>query len=254
MKSILMHFSVFLLLISAVPLNAQEKKEENKFEQPVQEFPFSQPVYLQESKELQQTLTGNHFENNDGEMANTLSYEAEFGLTDWFQVSAGYSYAHHNVQNVPFDIGFLETAIAVGLFNNAKHAAALSFEAEFPLKKAEVEEVEAEDSPAYTPTLVYAFSFPKTQVHLNVGTEFQEDETSWFYNAAAVYGTGNLHPILELNAIQEEEFDWFVGAGLVVNGESPWELGTGIRRGVNNSDWEAVLHLVYEISLGAEQE
>lgn len=254
MKFLRSCFSLVLLLTCTVPIFAQEQNEENNFEQPIQEFPFSQPVYLQESGELQQTLSGNHFESDDEGIANSLSYEAEFGFTDWFQVSAGYSFAHHNIKNVSFDVSWIETALAVGLFNNVKHAAALSFEAEFPLKKAEVEEIETEDSPAYTPTLVYAFSFPKTQVHLNVGTEFQEDETNWFYNAAAVYGTGNVHPVLEVNAIHEENFNWFLGAGLVLNGESPWEISTGFRRGVNNSDWDVIFHLVYEINLGAEEE
>lgn len=251
MKKNKIQLCLMIMLSSYFSVFSQEKNEENKFEQFIQEFPFSQSVYLQEFKEFQQTVHGSHLEN-DEEIANILGYEAEFGLTDWFQISAGYAYEHHNIQNNPFDTGWLETGIVVGLFNNSNNAAALSFEGEFPVKKADIESVETEDSPSYTPTLKYAIQFYNTQLHLNAGAEFQEEEVNWFYNAAAVYGDGNFHPLIELNAVSEEDFKWYVGAGLVVNGESGWEAGAGLRHGINNSEWNALFNLIYEFNVSGE--
>lgn len=253
MKNKKFYPSLILILILCFSANGQENKEDEKLEQLIQEFPFSQPVYLQEAMEFQQTLSGEHFEN-DEEIANILGYEAEIGLSDWLQISAGYSYEHHNVQNVPYDSGWLETGIVLGLFNNTRNAAAFAFEAEFPLKKPEIEDIETEDSPSYTPTLIYAFKFDKIQFHLNAGAEFQEEEVNWLYNAAAVYGNGTFHPLLELNAVSEDDFNWYAGTGIVFNGESGWEIVAGIRRGINNSDWNAIFNLVYEFNIKGEEE
>lgn len=253
MKNSLIYLFLVFFPGSMTTLYGQENDEENKFNQPIQEFPFSQPVYLQEVHEFQQTLHGAHAEN-DEEIVNTLGYEAEYGITDWLQISAGYSFEHHNLQNTPFDTGWLETGVVIGLLNNSRQAMALSMEVEFPVNKTDLEDIETEDSPAYTPTFIYAFQFSKTQLHLNAGAEFQEDEVDWFYNAAAVYGNGTLHPVVEINLVSEEEFIWYAGTGLVLNNESGWEIGAGFRHGINRSDWNAIIHLVYELSLEKEKE
>ena len=253
MKKLSLSISILLYMICCTNFYAQEEKEKNKFKQPIQEFFFSEPVYLQEAKEFQQTLGGAHLES-DGEISNMVDYEAEYGITQWLQITAGYSFEHHNIEQVPFDAGWLETGAAVGLFNNSKHAATLFLEGEFPVKKPEVDEVETEDSPAYTPAFIYAVQFYKTQLHLNAGAEIQTSETTWFYNAAAVYGEGNIHPVLEINAISQEDFNWFAGTGLVLNGESNWEFGAGVRHGISNSKWNANLHLIYEFTFGTEVE
>lgn len=247
--------SVFFILVTAFSVHtySQEKSEGDSFKQPVQEFLFSEPVYLQEAKELQQTINAGHFKN-DEELANSLGYEIEYGLIKGIQISAGYTYEHWNVSNVSYNSTWLETGVAIGLINNSRQAAALALEAEFPVNKPDLENSDFEDSPAYTPTLIYAFQIPKTQIHLNAGAEFQEEEVSWFYNAAAVYGDGTIHPLLELNAVSEDDFNWYAGAGLVVNEESGWELGVGMRHGINNSEWNGTLHLVYEFSIGGEEE
>ena len=245
---------VFLILCteSFLKLHAQEKDQENKFAQPIQEFFFSEPVYLQEANEFQQTLGGGHLED-DEQLANMLFYEAEFGITEWLQISAGYSFEHHKMESVPFDAGWLETGLALGIFNNSRNAATFSFEAEFPVKKADVDGIEAEDSPSYSPALIYAIQFYKTQLHLSAGTGIQKEETNWFYSAAAVYGEGNVHPVLEINAVSEEELNWYAGTGLVLNGDSDWEFGAGIRHGLSDSEWQANLHLIYEFTFGDEE-
>lgn len=253
MKNIKLYSILILFLTLGFPALAQEKNEDNEFEQVIQEFPFSQPVYLQETLEFQQTLRGEHFENKE-EIANILGYEGEFGLTDWLQVSAGYSYEHHNFENIPYDTGWLETGVVLGLFNNSLHAAALAFEAEFPLNKAEIDDIETEDSPSYSPVVIYAFKLNNFQVHLNAGAEFEDKEVTWLFNAATVYGNGNFHPLLELNAVSEEDFNWYAGTGLVINGESGWEFGAGIRRGIINSDWNAIFNLIYEFNFKAEED
>ncbi len=252
MKKLNFSITILFCMMASINIYAQEENEENTFKQPIQEFFFSEPVYLQEAKEFQQTLGGAHLEN-DEEIANMIGYEAEYGITEWFQISAGYSFEHHNIENIPFDSSWLETAIAVGLFNNSKNAATLMLEGEFPVKKPDVEDVEAEDSPSFTPTLIYAVQFYKTQLHLNAGAEIQEEETNWFYNAAAVYGEGNIHPVLEINAVSEEDFKWYAGTGLVLNGENGWEFGAGIRHGISNTEWQANLHLIYEFTFGEEE-
>lgn len=246
---------ILFILCAILPatIHAQEENEENKFAQPIQEFFFSEPVYLQDQNELQQTLHGIHFEN-DEEISNVASYEAEFGATDWLQFAAGYSFEHHNIKDIPFDSSWLETSLAVGLFNNAKNAATFSFEAEFPVKKPDVEDVEAEDTPSYTPGLTYAVQFYKTQLHISAATELQEDETTWYYDAAAVYGEGNIHPVVEINTVSEEDdFLWYAGTGIVLNGESGWEFGAGYRHQIDAAEWQANLHLIYEFTFGNEE-
>ena len=238
-------------MISCSNFYAQEENE-NKFKQPIQEFLFSEPVYLQEKNEFQQTLGGGHLEN-DEHMVNMPFYEAEFGITERLQISAGYSFEHHKIESVPFDSGWLETGLALGIFNNFKNAATFSFEAEFPVKKPNVKEIDAEDSPSYTPALIYAIQFYKTQLHLSAGAEIKKKETNWFYSAAAVYGERNVHPVLEINAVSEEELNWYAGTGLVFNGDTGWEFGAGVRHGLDDSEWQTNLHLIYEFTFGEEE-
>ncbi len=234
---------------------AQEKgeKEEEGLEQLIQEFPFSETVYLQEKNEIQQTLSGFHGEN-DETVSNSLGYEIEYGFSDWFQLSAGYSYEHTNTEGIPYNSGWLEAAAMIWIFNNQQNAGAVSLEAEFPVRKPDPEGIEAEDKPVYSPALIYATRlFPDTQLHLNVGAEIAEKEVNWFYNAAAVYGTGALHPLLELNVIsEEEEVNWNLGTGLVINNENGWEVVSGYRHGINNKDWNATMSLIYEFKTASE--
>lgn len=255
MKKISIKLCSFFLLSSITYSGiAQEKSEEetDKFSQLIQEFPYTESVYLQETGELQQTLSAGHTEEDD-QIGNNLGYGIEYGITDWFQLAAGYSYNHWNADNIPYNTNWFEAGATIGLLNSSKQAAVLALEAEFPLKKADLEGVEVEDQPAYSPSLIYAIQFNKTQLHLNAGAEFQDKEVNWFYNAAAVYGTGNLHPLVEINAISEEEFKWYVGTGLVLNSEDGWELSAGARHGIDNSNWGANLNLIYELSLGGEK-
>lgn len=255
MKKVCHKFALFLLLTGMTYSGiAQEKGEEekDKFSQLIQEFPYTESVYLQEKGELQQTLNAGHTEE-DEQIGNSLSYEMEYGITDWFQLSAGYSYDHWNTENIPYNTNWIEAGAELGLLNSSKQAAVLAFEAEFPVKKAGVEEIETEDKPAYSPSLLYAIQFNKTQLHLNAGAEFQDKEVNWFYNAAAVYGTGNLHPLVEINAVSEEEFKWYVGTGLVLNSENGWEVSAGARHGIDNSNWGATLNLIYELSLAGDK-
>ena len=140
-----------------------------------------------------------------------------------------------------------------GILNTSRQGLALAFEAEFPVDKPKMETEEAKFQKAYTPMLIYARGFNKLQLHLNAGAEIQKDNTEWIYNAAAVYGTGSVHPLLEINAVTEDEFNWFVGTGLVFNNDNGWELVTGVRHGVDNKNWNAVLNLIYEFKPGESE-
>lgn len=253
MKRLLLYLFILFFFIN-FQMTAQETEEENSFEQVIQEFIFSESVYLQEKNEVQMTATGSHFEM-DQEMTNSLGFEVEYGIVDWFQLSTGYTYEHVNAEGIPYDSGWFEVAAMVRIFNSPLQAAAFSFEAEFPVNKPHVEEMEVEDEAAYTPSLIYAREFGDIQVHLNVGTEIQQEEMNWFYNAAAVYGKGNWHPVLELNGnSEEEETEWFGGAGLVVNNENGWELGGGISHGISSSQWMVSLHVIYEFNLSESED
>lgn len=234
---------------SAHAQSKKGKEEENSFSQVIQEFMFSESVYLQDKQEVQQTLHAGHTENQEA-IVNRIGYEAEYGIVDRFQLSAGYSYDHWNSDGTSYNTGWLETGAMFGIFSNVQQAAALSFDAEFPVRKPNVENVEAEDSPSYSPALIYARQFGKTQVHLNAGAEIQQKDVNWFYNAAAVYGTGHLHPLLELNAVSEEDLNWYLGTGLVLNGDSGWEFGAGFRHELEHSDWDGFVHLIYEFKFG----
>ena len=128
---------------------------------------------------------------------------------------------------------------------------ALSLEAELPLNTFPEDNEEGENS--YESVLSYGVQFGKTQFHLNAGAELQNEQVSWFYNAAAVYGEGNWHPMLELNAIDEDKFNTYIGPGVNFNCESGWELSSGIRHGINNDKWAASIKLIYEFKAGAKE-
>lgn len=213
----------------------------------IQEFPFSETFYMQDKKEIQQILFIGHSENEN--IGNSLGYEIEYGITDWFQISAGYTHNHWKTEELSYKTGWLETGAKVSLFNNSKNGAAIAFEAEFPVNKPDVE-TEEEFSPSYSPMFLYARDFNKLQIHANAGAEIQKDQTEWVYNLAAVYGYGHLHPLLEINAVDEEKFNWYAGTGLVFNNESGWELVAGARHGIENKRWNAVVDLIYEFTAG----
>lgn len=148
-------------------LQAQEKEnEENEFKEMIQEFPFTETVYLQDQHEIQQIVYAQHSKNEG--IANGLGYEMEYGVTDWFQLSAGYSYNHWKTDQLSYNVDWLETDAKASLFNNAKNAGAIAFEAEIPLNKPGLD-TEKEFEPSYSPMLVYAIDFNKVQLHANVG-------------------------------------------------------------------------------------
>lgn len=183
-------------------------------------------------------------------IGNSLGYEIEYGITDKFQISAGYTYDHWKSDDISYHDGWFEAGVKYGILNTSKQALALALEAEFPVDKPDVETEYAEFQTAYAPMLIYARDFNNLQLHTNVGAEIRKDQTEWVYNLAAVYGDGNIHPLLELNARDEEEFNWFVGTGLVFNNDNGWELVTGVNHGVDNKNWNAVLDLIYEFKPG----
>ena len=250
MKKAVFIFPVIMLILSNSLLFAQE---ENKLEQVIQEFPFTQAVYLQELKEVQQTLRSNHNESLD-EIGNTVGYSIEYGFAEWFQLGAGYNYEHWNSEGIPYNSQWFEAEAMIGILNSSTQAVSFSFEAEFALKKPEVSEIEVETEPSYAPSLIYARKIWKAQLHLNAGAEFQDGESSMFYNAAAVYGPGNWHPVIEFNAVEEEKMENYLGTGLVVNGSSGWEFGAGIRKNLNKSEWNSTFFLIYEFTIGEEEE
>ncbi len=241
---------LFFLSFLGITSAQSEKEKKNSLKEMFQEFPFTESVYLQDQNEIQQTLFTGHTKNE--RIANSLGYEIEYGITSSFQLSAGYTYDHWKTDELSYHDGWLETGAKLSLFNNIKNAAALSFEAEFPVNKPEME-TEEDFKPSYTPMLLYAREFKKVQVHVNAGAEIQKEHTEWIYNLAAVYGYGHVHPLLELNAINEEEFNWFAGTGLVFNNDNGWELVTGARHGVDNDYWDAIIDLIFEFKPGASE-
>lgn len=254
LKKINFRYSLILLTFSCMAIGkiqAQEQeKEEEGIKEMIQEFPFTETVYLQDQHEIQQIVYGHHSKNEG--IANGLGYEIEYGITDWFQLSAGYSYNHWKKEQLSYNTGWFETGLKASLFNNAKNTAAIAFEAEFPVNKPEVETGE-EFNPSYSPMLIYAIDFNKIQVHANAGAEIQKDQTEWNYNLAAVYGDGHLHPLLELNAVDEEDFNWYTGTGLIWNNEQGWEVILGARHGIDNNRWNAILDLIYEFTTGESE-
>lgn len=241
-------FPLFLLLLNAQFAHSQEKEEEeNSLKELIQEFPFTETVYLQDQNEIQQILFYSHAKNEN--IGNSLGYKIEYGLTDWFQLTAGYAYNHWKTDDYSYDDGWLKSGLKMSLFNNSKNAGAIAVEAEFPINKPNIE-TEEEFNPSYTPMLIYARDFNQIQIHANAGAEITKDQTEWVYNLAAVYGDGNVHPLLELNARDEEEFNWFAGTGVVLNNENGWELVAGARHGIDNSHWNAILDIIYEFTPG----
>lgn len=242
---------IFLLVFSIITISsvkAQEQEhEKNSIKEIIQEFPFTETVYLQDQNEIQQKVYGQHTKNE--EIANSLNYELEYGITDWFQLSAGYVYNHWKTHQLSYNVGWLETGAKAGLFNNAKNAGAIAFEAEFPVNKPDVN-TEEEFNPSYSPMLIYAIDFNKIQVHANVGAEIEKDETEWNYNLAAVYGSGQLHPLLELNAIDEKDFNLYTGTGLIWNNEQGWEIILGARHGIDTYYWNGIVDVIYELTPG----
>lgn len=200
-------YPIFLLTLCCFwnsQITAQETDAENSFEQVIQEFIFSESAYLQEKNEVQITAPGFHSEM-DEELTHSMGLEIEYGIVDWLQINAGYTFEHSNSEGIPYDSGWFEAAAMVGFFNSPVQALAFLFEAEFPVNKPEVEELEVENEAAYTPALIYAREYGNIQVHLNLGAEIEQKAVNWFYNAAAVSGKGHWHPVVEINGISEED-------------------------------------------------
>lgn len=226
-----------------------EEEEEGSFEQFIQEFPFAQTAYTQELREVQQTVQLQH-SDAEGQVDNSLSYVAEYGITEWFQLSLGYNQEYQQFRKMDAGTGWLEAGTMVSMLNCSNQSTVFSLEAAFPVKSPDPELAEAEAEPAYIPMLLYARRWGDTQLHLNAGTEWQGDDQRWFYNAAAVYGTGNWHPLLELNAEVEEEFNFFVAPGFVLNNDQGWELVAGVRRSLLNPDWGLSIRLLHKFTIG----
>ena len=234
-------------LFSFQSFSQSKEKEESKFKQVIQEFPFSSAVYVQEKNEIQQT--GKYFHSETGQnTGNSLGYEFEYGILDGFQLSAGYKYSHSFTGEDSYHVHSFQAGTMLSFFNNSKNALALSIDADFPLNSLP-QENEA-DKPSYASTFIYAIQMGKTQLHLNAGAELQNEKVTWYYNAAAVYGTGNWHPILELNMADEEKFNTYLGPGVDFSADSGWEISSGIRRGVNNDHWVASFKIIYEFTAG----
>lgn len=254
MKTCHLFLLLFLLLSvgSTVTAFAQEGEEEQGLQQLIQEFAFSEAVYLQERREVQATLS--YFRTEfDIQVGNSLSLDLEYGITDWLQVSAELENNLLRGTTRNYTSHRLEMGTMIRVFNSPKQAATFALDVEFPLNKPNIEVggIE-EDDLSYSPVLLYARQFGRTQVHLSGGAELQPDEANWFYNAAAVYGSGRWHPLLEVTGTYLEEADWYVGTGIAVNRFHGWEVIAGVRRSINRSDWDASVRVLYEFTLGKE--
>lgn len=227
----------------------ESETAEDSFEQFIQEFPFAQTSYIQELREVQQTVQLQHTDE-EGQENNSLSYVAEYGFTEWFQLSLGYNQEYQQFRKGGAGTGWLEAGTMVSVLNQSNQSAVLFLQAAIPVNKAASEIAGAEAAPAYTPMLLYAYRWGETQLHLNGGAELQGDEPQYFYNIAAVYGSGNWHPVLELNAEAEEEFNYFIAPGFVLNNEQGWELVAGVRRSLLNSDWGFSIRFLHEFTIG----
>ena len=246
--------SLLCLVIYAASISSaraqEQEKEKESFAQPIQEFPFMEAVYLQEQHEIQSTLSFYHTDE-DASISNALGYEAEYGFTDWLQVSAELTHNHWHSKPMNYNVYQLEAGTMVGLLSSPRQALSFEMEVEFPLNKPESAGEEAEGTEvSYTPVLLYARQLGDIQVHLNAGAEIQAHEHGWFYNAAAVYGTGNWHPLLEVNGTYEEKANWYLAPGLALNNDSGWEFVAGIRRSLPESDWGFAVKVLFEFTAG----
>jgi hypothetical protein len=246
-------FLFFLLFVgSTATVIAQEQEEVEGFNQLIQEFPFTEAVYLQERREVQATLSYYRTEF-DIQVGNSLSLDLEYGITDWIQFSAELENNLLPGTDRNYTSHRLELGTMIRIFNSPRHAATFALDVEFPLNKPAIEIAGAEeDELSYSPVLIYARQFGQTQLHLSGGTELQADEASWFYNAAAVYGAGRWHPLLEVTGTYLEKADWYVGTGIAINRLSGWEVIAGVRRSLNNPDWDASVRVLYEFTLGKD--
>ena len=247
-RQVLILFSVLGFL--SIPSYSQSKDEKDSFKQLIQEFPFSATVYVQEKNEIQQTGKYLHSESEE-ETGNIASYEFEYGIVDGFQLSTGYKYAHSFNVDGSSHVNSLQAGTMVSFLNNPRNELAISVDADFPLNSLPADK-EANKS-SVSSTLIYARQFGKMQLHLNAGAEIQNEKVTWKYNAAAVYGEGSWHPILELNTIDEENFNTFLGPGVDFTSESGWELSSGIRHGLSTKEWAATVKLIYEFTAGSKE-
>ncbi|WP_347159418.1 hypothetical protein [Pontibacter chitinilyticus] len=255
MKNYPLHLLLFLLLSvgSTATAFAQEQEEKkDKFKQQIQEFPFTEAVYLQQRRDVQATVSYFRTENSL-QVGNALSMNLEYGLTDWLQVAAGLENELFKSEGNKYTLRRLELGTMFRLFHSPRQAVALSLEVELPLNKPYIasDDVEA-NKVSYAPALIYARQFGQTQLHLSGGAELEAKEVNWFYNAAAVYGTGRWHPVLEVTGTHQQEADWYAGTGIVLNHLHGWEVVAGVRRSLQYPDWDTSVKVLYEFNLGEE--
>ena len=255
MKNYAQLLLLLLLLYAGTTVTAfaqKQEEDEQGFRQLIQEFSFTEAVYLQERREVQATLS--YFRTEfDIQVGNSLSLDLEYGIKDWIQVSAELENNLLQGTERNYTSHRLEMGTMVRIFSSPRQAATFALDVEFPLNKPNivVEGIE-EDELSYSPVLLYARQFGQAQLHVSGGTELQADEASWFYNAAAVYGTGRWHPLLEVTGTYLQKADWYVGTGIAINHLGGWEVIAGVRRSINRADWDASVRVLYEFSLGNE--
>ncbi len=210
-------------------------------------------VYPQERGEIQLNLAPSYAHRLRGFHAGSLSYELEYGVTDWLQLEGGWTApVIHGGGRSHTEVGLGEVELATQLtwmrMRGSPFSGAIAFEAALPVGR----EVTApsEGAGAYEPFITFAVdaTHGRAQVFTNVGAELSAEERTPFVNVGVIGAASLARPHVVVSYRPSHAY-LVPGVSLVL--PHGWELIAGVSVGLSRaSDPIGVgIILVYELNL-----
>ena len=212
----------------------------------VEELILGESAYTQEQGEFQTTL-GFEYSRGADEKTSTLTFELEYGITDWFQI--GFEAPYRWIDTEADGFQDIEFSAAARLFSEDGFTLTAAGELELPT--GDEDDELGEGNVTYEALLLGAWRQGDVELYSGIGFEFSEnDQTAVSYSAAGVVEvTEPLALIVELageHADGEDEVRLAPGLRWALTDDLELVLGLPIGLSEDAADWGAVLKLSLE--------
>lgn len=210
-------------------------------------------VFPNEQGELQPTVAADWQRHPLDSWNALLSVEIEYGITDRLQVSAGIPWAtvHDADEGDRSGAGDFSAEVLYNLIPVTRPLA-LSLAAEVTLPTGDESRDLGEGEEALEVTMILAGAAGDFQWHLNIGSEWTQEETALLYSVAVLraptWRWSNVVPTLELSGESAEgvhQLHWT--PGLHWNPSENSGLGLGIPLGLSHAPERARVMAYYTI-------
>jgi len=239
-------------LVSSGLVRAENAEAAEERQQPIQDLFQSRLVYPQEQHELQATFSP-RFHKGQEENLWILPVSIEYGVTDAFQLGAGWeAYKHSDPDDEPSEQGIGDVEVEamyswMSIADSPVHAA-LAMEVVIPT--GDEDKGLGEGSTVYEPIAILAADLDVLhggQIFLNVGAEIDRNGSEKFVNVGAFMAVNNWVPSLEWNRSEEQE-DRYLTPGLTWTSGRAWNIGLGVPVGLKDEadDYRVILQIVHE--------